>query len=149
MHRTFAATTLMAVGSAYFIPSLTDDWPYPSVEFEAIEQGDWHGSTFWMNGRYGPYNTVQEGENAYIYFEIGGGELTEDQVVSMWISIWDPISSAVTNVETAECVVVYKEAEPVSADVNYDLITYATSEDISVRTYSGEVENGRFSFTGE
>ena len=90
-----------------------------------------------MDGKYGPVTYAETGEYAYLYFEIGGGELENDQVVSMWASIWDPVGGAVTQVETAECVVIYesKVTGEEAAELDVDVTEYATDDMIGVRSY--------------
>ena len=112
------------------------------IRFDAINKG--FASRYWLSGQYGPNNMGWFGRYAYIYTEVGGGEIPDGAVVATFASVFDTdytynINENITaqytangDFETAECRVRFYHERP---NGQY----YADYDEVDVRTYKGRV----------
>ena len=60
-------------------------WYLPYSNFDAIS--NWGSPRYWMEGKYGANNMGWFGTYAYIYFEVGGAEIEDGAVVTMFDTV--------------------------------------------------------------
>ena len=144
---------ILALIASLFVGSFAQNiWQLQGLDgirFEGVRKT--FANRYWLSGQYGPNNLGWFGRYAYIYMEVGGGEIQDEAVIATYATIFDTdyiynINENITaqytakgDFETAECRVRFRHN--LEEGLQGDVSTWADIDDVDVRTYKGLVNN--------